>query len=150
MEHWSIIPDSLYEISDLGRVRNTKRGTMLKARRHTHGYLRVSLGAAREEYIHRLVCAAFNGACPEGMQCDHINGVRDDNRATNLRWVTPEENKSQRQQPRGERNPNALLKTADVAAIRSLLPTTSNTTIAARFGVHRRTIADIRNGVTWI
>ena len=42
--------------------------------------------------VHRLVLEAFVGPCPEGLQCDHKNRVRDDNAATNLRWVTQKEN----------------------------------------------------------
>ncbi len=43
-------------------------------------------------YCHILVCTAFHGECPEGYECDHINGSKLDWSADNLRWVTKEEN----------------------------------------------------------
>lgn len=149
MENWKIIPESEHEVSDQGRVRNSRTGRILKPRRHSNGYLRAQLGASREEYIHRLVCAAFNGPCPDGYQCDHLNHKRDDNRACNLRWITPDANRARRQCPKGEKSPRAKLTAIEVKGIRDLLPSHSNIAIGQRFGVHRRTIADIRNGVTW-
>ena len=43
-------------------------------------------------YCHILVCTAFHGECPEGYECDHINGNKLDWSADNLRWVTRAEN----------------------------------------------------------
>lgn len=43
-------------------------------------------------YCHILVCTAWHGECPEGCECDHINGNNLDWSADNLRWVTKEEN----------------------------------------------------------
>ena len=41
---------------------------------------------------HRIVWEKHNGPIPKGMQIDHINRVRDDNRIENLRLVTPQQN----------------------------------------------------------
>lgn len=43
--------------------------------------------------VSHTVCLAWNGPRPEGYECDHINGVTMDNRASNLQWVMPEENR---------------------------------------------------------
>ncbi len=48
-------------------------------------------GKSISKTVHRLVCAAFHGA-PDGRQADHLNGVKADNRSSNLEWVTPKEN----------------------------------------------------------
>jgi len=53
---------------------------------HLHGFIcRVPLQA------HRVAWAIHNGEWPEGC-IDHINGIRDDNRAVNLRVVTKRKN----------------------------------------------------------
>lgn len=69
----------------------------------------VSVGAevgykhAREGYIffcrdrvqyaaHRVIWEMFNGEIPEGMEIDHINHIRDDNRIENLRLVSKKSN----------------------------------------------------------
>lgn len=41
---------------------------------------------------HRYIWEKANGPIPAGMQIDHINGKRDDNRLSNLRVVTHQEN----------------------------------------------------------
>ena len=44
-------------------------------------------------YLHIAVCLAWNGPRPDGYECDHLNGIVSDNRASNLQWVTPAENR---------------------------------------------------------
>ena len=41
---------------------------------------------------HRLIWVWHNGPIPEGLQIDHINGVRNDNRIENLQLLTPRQN----------------------------------------------------------
>ena len=59
------------------------------------GYLRVRV-RGKDYKVHRLVLETFVGMCPTGMQGDHINRNRQDNRLENLRWVTPQENNRNR------------------------------------------------------
>lgn len=102
----------LYEVSNLGRIKSlpkrwiagngtirTHEGKILK-QTYSHGggtgYLQVILykNNVRIRYkVHRLVAITFIGDFTnEGKQVDHINGVKIDNRLTNLRWVTQYEN----------------------------------------------------------
>lgn len=46
----------------------------------------------KNQYLHRVLWEEANGPIPEGMQIDHINGDRYDNRLENLRVVTRQEN----------------------------------------------------------
>lgn len=63
-----------------------------------NGYVHVHSNG-KELYGHRIVWEAFNGEIPEGMEIDHINTDRSDNRLENLRLVSSSENK---------RNPTTL------------------------------------------
>ena len=58
---------------------------------HHSGYKRV--GYKRKEYLmHRVVYEMFYGPIPKGMEIDHINRIRDDNRIENLRLATSQQN----------------------------------------------------------
>jgi hypothetical protein len=75
-------------------------------------------------YIHRAVCELFNGPCPPGMECRHLNGCMTDNRAENLAWGTAAENGQDRYVHGtvlfGERNPMARLTQEQVDAMRAM------------------------------
>lgn len=96
METWKPIPGCEYEASSEGRIRRTKTGRVVKPfvdPLQTYGRITVYGGAKRRKVmVHRLVALAYLGPLPEGMEIDHINSNRFDNRPANLRYVTPEQN----------------------------------------------------------
>lgn len=55
------------------------------------GYRQVSI-KGKDCRVHRVVMLMCYGFYGEGLDVDHINHVRDDNRLVNLRFVTREEN----------------------------------------------------------
>lgn len=94
MEKWKEIPgyEGLYEASDKGNIRNAKKGNILKPNGR---YLQVILcrnSVKKHELVHRLVWSAFNGPIPSGMQVNHINEDKHDNRLENLNMMTSKEN----------------------------------------------------------
>jgi len=102
-ENWLAVPgfDGLYSVSDLGSVRGETRirrypaGRILRPSKHPAGYSKVTLCRDGEHFqflIHRLVLLAFVGPCPDGLEVNHRNGIKDDNRLENLEYVTASEN----------------------------------------------------------
>jgi len=93
--HKCEVPYTRYEVSNLGRVRNARTGLVLRPRKHNWGYQQVALfykGQRKDCYIHDLVATAFVEGWREGLEVNHKNGVKTDNRAENLEWVSSSEN----------------------------------------------------------
>ena len=93
-EEWRTINDSPdYEVSDTGRVRSSKgkAARYLKLTTDKYGYLHVVLSQndkGKTYTIHRLVLAAFIGQRPKGMEANHIDGDKCNNKLDNLEWIT--------------------------------------------------------------
>lgn len=138
MEIWKDIKgyEGLYQVSNYGRVKAMEKivpssahgkpclrhlkETIIRLHHSGGGYVNVNLSIEnikKHYYVHRLVYETFIGEIPQGMQIDHINTIRTDNRVCNLRCVTCVENhnnplslihyeKSRFNVPRGESHPN--------------------------------------------
>lgn len=96
-ERWRAVVgfEGRYEVSDLGRVRNSRTDHVLSAATSRSGHQRVVLcrdGKGKDMYVHRLVLMAFVGPCPEGMEGCHNDGDATHNDVDNLRWDTRAEN----------------------------------------------------------
>ena len=163
-EAWKDIPHTDYCVSDLGRVASRKHGKwrIIKPWRTSTGYLSVNMthvGSPIRKYrVHCLVALAFFGQKPEtSCQVNHKNGVKTDNRASNLEWATPKENSvhsvrvlGRTNRRVGEQNASALLTGADVSAIRAMRGTgLTYRALAREHSVSPKTIASIVRRETW-
>lgn len=98
-EIWKELPADMhlsrYEVSNLGRVRNSG-GYVLNSRPTPNGYIYSSVTRDDGEVVilsgHKMVAAAFLPFEEGKTQIDHLNHDRADNRLSNLRRVTPSEN----------------------------------------------------------
>ncbi|CAB4159127.1 NUMOD4 [uncultured Caudovirales phage] len=98
-EIWLPAPglEGRYEVSSEGRIRNARRNTLVAPVAY-NGYARINarvLGtnSSRSYSLHRLVCTAFHGPPPTPRSVVmHLNDIRWDNRASNLKWASIGEN----------------------------------------------------------
>lgn len=121
MEIWKDIEgyEGLYRISSNGIIKSLDRvvnnnggydyrkGRVLKQDVDRGGYMQIHLckdGKRKTLKLHRLVAKAFPEICGEwfeGCEIDHIDGVKNNNKATNLKICTKSENM---------RNPLTIIK----------------------------------------
>lgn len=103
---WADIPgyEGRYQINKNGEIKslvyyyngyqNPRRNRILKPSKGRDGYLRVALtddkGSVKFCRVHRLVLLSFVGE--SNLQVNHINGIKTDNRLSNLEYVTQSEN----------------------------------------------------------
>lgn len=93
--------EGLYQVSNLGRVKSLKyrkkneERILARYQRKEKDYIRVQLwhgGKLKFAQVHRIEYEAFYGPIPEGMEVNHINEDKTDNRLENLNLMTRKEN----------------------------------------------------------
>lgn len=112
-EVWKDIPgyEGRYQASSLGRIRSVDRivkqktangricdrflrGTILKPTKFNYQFVHLGRCTGRKK-VHHLVLLTFIGPKPFQKACGaHLNGIRHDNRASNLTWCSNKENHS--------------------------------------------------------
>lgn len=172
-ETWKDIPgcEGIYQISDQGRVLSVDRFVIGGKGKKQHvperilvqmndsdGYKVVSIrfcnGMRKLMKVHRLVLLAFVGK--SDLLCRHGDGVKTNNRLTNLQYGTEQENADDRLAhgskvgANGEGNGAAKLTESIVSVIRDFIATgLSCAKIGLRFGVCAQTIRNIKIRKTW-
>lgn len=98
MEVWKDIKgyENKYQISNLGKVRNTNTKKLYITSIDTRGYYRINLYNNLGEYktfrVHRLLGIAFIPN-PNNYPCiNHIDGNKANNDLSNLEWCTHQQN----------------------------------------------------------
>lgn len=157
MEQWKIIPfEENYEVSDKGRVRNSKTKHIKSLRKNKGGYLRVTLYPSGTTYsIHRLVALVWLAeSYLEGLEVDHIDGNKENNNVQNLEWVTQQENirrvhaAGRNADTKGVLNPQASIS-EDIALQIKYSFDLSNTAASKKFGCSLSVVEKIRRRERW-
>lgn len=177
-EVWTIITDEMvpnikpqYEISNFGRVRRFDTNMILNPRLCGHGYYQVHLqlndGSWISKIVSRLVGMAFcrpddlsiQEIIEQKLQVNHEDGIKINNRDTNLSWCTPKENMIHSFQNdlghRGERMYKSVLTDSQVHDICRLLQDTDysyveiNRILGLGLSDPTKYISEIKLGVKW-
>ncbi|WP_051621301.1 NUMOD4 domain-containing protein [Leeuwenhoekiella sp. MAR_2009_132] len=86
-ENWKDIPDfeGLYQVSDLGRLRNLETGRFIGSVETLTGFVKVRFSNKDHFSIHRLVMELFNKYEPLNIR--HIDGNKENNALSNLEYT---------------------------------------------------------------
>lgn len=142
--------------SEDGRIRhiNAERERAIRYLSSGYGYVNFwHSGKVIARTTHSLVADAFLGPRPSGMEVRHLNGIRSDNRISNLAYGTKVENAADRDRhgrnPHGERNGRAKVSDDTVEAIRSEYAESQSTQyqLAAKYGISQAQVWNIVNHV---
>ena len=161
MSNWACVKglEGRYAVSDSGEVMSMdyKRSGLpgILKPQNSVGYHKVIIGG-KKRMVHALVAEAFIGPRQHGLQINHKNGIKTDNRVENLEYCTCSENilhahaAGLKTGPRGERQGNSKLTNEKVFEIRKMLRLGfMNKEIAETFGVSRVAISNIKTGSRW-
>lgn len=178
---WLDIPgyEGLYQASDKGQIRSLDRniirtnrwgnpsvfslkGRLVRPWTNKKGYVYICLGAGKtnKKELHYWIATTFIGPRPFATaEVNHKNGIKNDNRISNLEWVTRQQNVRHSFDfgfnHKGSKHGIAKLNESQVLEIKQILKSKNKRAkpyykdIATQFNVDRKTIESIAKGNTW-
>ena len=174
MENWKeyVGYEGYYVVSDLGNVysvdrwRNNRwggylqRGHPMTPQKDKQGYLNIGLSKnnkSKTYKIHRMVAEMFISNPENKQEVNHIEGNKEDNRASMLEWMTPKENtqdawnKGLAVGKMGKQNGRSKLIDGQVIEISNKYKTGKYTSrqLGKEYGVSKTVILNIINLKSW-
>lgn len=165
IEIWREIPgyEGLYSISNMARVRRDSsykqygKDLIKNHIKNFHGYYHVVLSkkAVHKTFrVHHLMAMCFMGHREKGIEVNHMDGDKSNNRLSNLEFVTRKQNIQHAMHmglvPKGERHSNSKLTDEYVREIRKkYLSGMSIVSMSLEYGVSAKAISCVVNNKTW-
>ena len=105
MEIFRVIKEyPMYSVSTEGRIMKNATRKIMKPSKMRNGYMQINLftkdGRRKKELVHRLVAITFIPNEHNLPAVNHIDRIRDNNRVSNLEWVTHKENVAKSSAPK--------------------------------------------------
>ncbi len=161
-EQWKQHPVyALYEVSDMGRVRNRKTHRVLRAA-YPPGrpYCIVNLAHHNPDgrvsvAVHRLVAETWLGMKPTRQyQCRHLNGNPCDNSLVNLTWGTTAENRADqvlhgRVHIKGRNGQPVTITAQLIKDVRALAEHMDGFWVSAFYNVPEEWVSRVATGKAW-
>ncbi len=157
-EQWRpILKFPNYEVSNLGNFRNAKTHRLLTIHQNIktgRRFICPSINGKQTTVVTTpLVVAAWIGPRPEGLQIDHIDGNKANERIDNLEYVTQQENiqRSFRNGQHGEypynQGSHRFLTEVDYAEVKAMWKAgLSQVKIGKKLGINNATVSKILSG----
>lgn len=96
VEVWKKVTDwELYEVSNLGRIRNSKTGLIKKTSLNNRGYFMVAFEIEKRKkcfLVHRIVATEFCEKIDGQNVVNHIDENQQNNSSQNLEWCSQKHN----------------------------------------------------------
>lgn len=156
------IPDfDGYKIDENGNVYSLFINRIMKVKESKSGYKSVGLRKNGRYYwfnCHRLVLMSFKQIPKNSneLQACHIDGDRNNNHISNLRWDSPKNNTFDKyghgtmfNNPKGQDHPGSKLTNDIVIELRKKAATTDCKELSNQFGIPKLTVYCAVTGRTW-
>lgn len=160
-ETWKKVKGYPYDLSVSGLLYSRANKRLVAPYANHARYLRYRLfnkGKTVQRSIAALMLETFIGPRPKGYHAAHIDGSRDNNHLTNLKWCSAKENMADKKKHGtlycGQKHFYAKLTDDDVREIRRRYKKTgynktNSTELAKEFGTKRSNIRSIVNRTSW-